>query len=78
MDDDTKPSFLKTSTPVLGFLTLQPYFPRNPPVSEFLTFDDTCNSKFYPMCSLEYIERKLARIDYLGRDIATTLLAIFF
>ena len=49
MDDDTKPSFLKTSTPVLGFLT----------------FDDTCNSK----CSLEYIERKLARIDYLGRDI---------
>lgn len=62
MDDDTKPSFLKTSTPVSGFLT----------------FDDTCNSKFYPMCSLEYIERKLARIDYLGRDIATTLLAIFF
>ena len=78
MDDDTKPSFLKTSTPVLGFLTLQPYFPQYPPVSEFLTFDDTCNSKFYPMCSLEYIERKLARIDYLGRDIATTLLAIFF
>ena len=62
MDDDTKPSFLKTSTPVLGFLT----------------FDDTCNSKFYPMCSLEYIERKLARIDYLGRDDTTTLLAIFF